>query len=474
MRAERWNILEAGREAKRGMSDDFSARRDETDLIREVFVYAHRFMKSVFVFRIGARLMDNPGFTGLVSDLALLHENGIRIILVPSGGARIDELLAIYGIRTERVDGLRISTPEAMPLIEMAAFDTATRLMNQLARNKVEAVVGNWVRARSYGVRNGVDFQATGVVDKVNVDLIERSLEDDFVPILPCIGWSAIGEPYNISSIELATELAIGLKARKLFFLTEGELFASGGIVLPKEGVASREGAMGRRSGQAGEGIVVSRLTVPAAARTLADNADTLDHTERDMLAHSITACRSGVERVHFLDGGQEGVVLKEVFSTLGSGTMVHADPFENIHPMQEEDIPDVLRIMEPLIQQGNLVRRTEEDLQRRRADYAVFETDGTIRGCGALHRYGPVHAELAALAVDENYKHLGIGQRIVNYLIEEARRQGLQGVFVLTTRSSDWFLSLGFTSATVDDLPSERRETYDQDRKSRIYVLML
>jgi amino-acid N-acetyltransferase len=443
------------------MSDDFTAKRDETELIREVFVYAHRFMKSVFVFRIGARLMDNPAFTGLVSDLALLHENGIKIVLVPSGGARIDELLAIYGIETQRVDGLRISTPEAMPLIEMAAFDTATRLMNQLARNKVEAVVGNWVRARSYGVRGGVDFQATGVVDKVNVDLIERSLEDDFVPILPCIGWSAIGEPYNISSIELATELAIGLKARKLFFLTEGELFASDGISLPKDGVASR-------------GDSVSRLTVSAAERTLADNPEVLGRAEGDMLAHSITACRSGVERVHFLDGGQEGVVLKEVFSTLGSGTMVHADPFENIRPMKEEDIPDVLRIMEPLIQQGNLVRRTEEDLQRRRADYAVFETDGTLRGCGALHRYGPTQAEVAALAVDGGYKHLGIGQRLVGYLIEEARRQGLGTVFALTTRTSDWFLSLGFSAATIDDLPEERRKTYDAGRNSRVYAIKL
>jgi amino-acid N-acetyltransferase len=448
------------------MSDDFTAKRDETELIREVFVYAHRFMGSVFVFRIGARLMDNPSFTGLVSDLALLHENGIKIILVPSGGARIDELLAIYGIKTERVDGLRISTPEAMPLIEMAAFDTATRLMNQLARNKVEAVVGNWVRARSYGVRDGVDYQATGVVDKVNVELIRRSLEDDFVPILPCIGWSAMGEPYNISSIELATELAVGLKARKLFFLTDGELFGSGMAALKGEGVA-------RRADSTLDGSL-SRLTVQAAERLLAGSGEGLDHTERDMLAHSVTACRTGVERVHFLDGGQEGVVIKEVFSTLGSGTMVHADPFEDIRPMREEDIPDVLRIMEPLIQQGNLVRRTEEELQRRRVDYAVFETDGTIRGCGALHRYGSSHAELAALAVDESYKHLGIGQRMVEYLIEEARRLKLEGVFVLTTRASDWFLSLGFSPATVEELPEERRTTYDQDRKSRIYTKKL
>ena len=192
------------------------------------------------------------------------------------------------------------------------------------------------------------------------------------------------------------------------------------------------------------------------------------------MLSHSIVACRSGIERVHFLDGGHEGAVLKEVFSTQGSGAMVHADPFEDIRPMREEDIPDVLRVMEPLIQQGNLVRRTEVDLQRGRDDYAVFETDGSIRGCGALHRHGSGLAEIAALAVDGAYTHLGIGQRIVGYLIEVARRSALEGVFVLTTRTSDWFLSLGFVPATVEDLPEDRRQSYDQERKSRVYVLRL
>ena len=128
------------------------------------------------------------------------------------------------------------------------------------------------MRARAYGVRGGVDFQATGMVEKVNVDLIRRSLDDDFVPILPCIGWSAIGEPYNISSVELATELAVSLKARKLFFLTDGELFSSSDLVLPSDGIASRDG-------------VVSRLTVYAAEATLLGNAESLDRTEREMLA---------------------------------------------------------------------------------------------------------------------------------------------------------------------------------------------
>jgi amino-acid N-acetyltransferase len=453
------------------MAEDCAMRRDETDLIREVFVYAHRFMGSVFVFRVGARLMDNPAFPVLVSDLALLHENGIKIVLVPSGGARIDELLAIYGIKTDKVDGLRISTPEAMPLIEMAAFDTATRLMNQLAKNKIEAVIGNWVRARSYGVRNGIDYQQTGVVDKISADLIQRSLEDDFVPILPCIGWSSIGEPYNISSIELATELAISLKARKLVFLTEGDILSQALEDAAGEGVAIRRDTET-------EGRSASRFTVQAAERILASADLDLAKADREMLEHSVAACRAGVERVHFLDGSKEGVVLKEVFSTLGTGTMVHADPFENIRPMKAEDIPEVLRIMEPLIQEGNLIRRSEEDLHKKRADYVVFETDGTVRGCGALHRFtsgdGPAMGEIAALAVDGSFKYLGIGQRIVAYLIGEAKKAGLKTVFALTTRTSDWFLSQGFKAAGIEDLPAERRATYDQERKSRIYILPL
>ncbi|MDP3177560.1 MAG: amino-acid N-acetyltransferase [Spirochaetaceae bacterium] len=443
------------------MSDEAMNLRDETDLIRQAFTYAQRFRGSTFVFRIGARLIDGPSFPGLLRDLALLHENGIRIVLVPSGGTRIDELLAIYGIETRRVDGLRISPPEAMPLIQMAAFDTATRLMNQLARNGVEAVVGNWVRARAYGVRKGVDFQRTGIVDKVDVDLLKRSMDDDFVPILPCIGWSVVGDTYNISSIELATQLAVGLKARKLFFLTEGEPLSLMLLDPSREGVAVRNGC-------------VSRLTPQAADSVARDESLTIAPVDRDMLKHSVAACRGGVERVHFIDGDMEGGVLKEIFSTLGYGIMVHGDPFENIRPMRQEDIPEILRIMEPSIEQGILVRRTESDLQRKCPDYAVFESDGTVRGCGALHRYGLDMAEIAGIAVDENFGHMGIGRKIVHYLIGVARKLGLASVFLLTTRTADWFQKLGFAPGGVDDLPEERRETYDQSRKSRIYVYSL
>ncbi len=440
------------------MSCEELTMRDEIDLIRQAFSYAQRFKGSVFVFRIGSRLIDGPSFPGLLRDLTLLHENGIRIVLVPSGGTRIDELLAANGIETRRVNGLRVSPPEAMPLIQMAAFDTATRLMNQLARNGVEAVISNWVRARACGVIGGVDFQRTGLVDKVYVDLLVRSMDDDFVPILPCIGWSSIGETYNISSADLATRLAVGLKARKLFFLTEGEPLSLMLIDPSREGISVRDGC-------------VSRMTPQAAASIAEDPAVAMAPSDRDILLHSVAACKEGVERIHIIDGDMDGSVLKEIFSSWGYGIMVHGDPFENIRPMCSDDIAEVLRIMEDPVEQGILVRRSETELQRRIADYAVFESDGTVRGCGALHRFAPDRGELAAIAVDPGYGRQGIGQRIVKYLLGEARKAGLAGVFLLTTKTADWFLRLGFAPGTVEDLPPERRSTYDITRNSRIYT---
>lgn len=444
-----------------GVDCDELTLRDEADLIRQAFAYAQRFKGSVFVFRIGARLIDGPSFPGLLRDLTLMHEIGIRIVLVPSGGTRIDELLSMYGIETKRVDGLRISPPEAMPLIQMAAFDTATQLMNQLARNGVEAVISNWVRARAYGVMNGIDFQRTGVVDKVYVDLLTRSMDDDFVPILPCIGWSSIGETYNISSMELATQLAIGLKARKLFFLTEGDPLSIMLLDPSREGIGMRNGC-------------VSRLTPQAAAAAAADLTLPIAPPDRDMLRHSVAACKGGVERTHFIDGDMEGGVLKEIFSTIGYGIMVHSDPFEHIRPMRPTDIPDVLHIMEPAIEQGVLVRRTETDLERSCSDFAVFESDGTVLGCGALHRFDTDRGEIAAIAVDQNFGRQGIGRKIVHYLIGEARRLGLSEIFILTTQTADWFLRLGFAPGGIDDLPPERRDRYDQNRNSRIYTYSL
>jgi amino-acid N-acetyltransferase len=166
--------------------------------------------------------------------------------------------------------------------------------------------------------------------------------------------------------------------------------------------------------------------------------------------------------------------VLRELFSNLGAGTMLYADEYESIRPLQSRDIPDLLRLMEPLMRQGVLVRRSPEAIQEREGDYAVFEIDGSVHACGALHDWGEGQGEIAAITTDSAYAGMGLGRRIVRYLIDRAKKQGLRRVFILTTRSQDWFELLGFKECPLESLPERKRRSYDRARGSKAYALDL
>jgi len=160
--------------------------------------------------------------------------------------------------------------------------------------------------------------------------------------------------------------------------------------------------------------------------------------------------------------------------SSLDLGTMVYGNDYESIRPMKPEDIGDVLRLMQPLVQEGVLVKRTEDDLNARQGDFVVYSIDEVVHACGALHDYGEGKGEIAAIATNPVYRHLSMGRRIVSFLIEKAARAGMTSVFALTTRTVDWFEQLGFIEADVESLPARKRENYDHARKSRIFVLDL
>ncbi len=208
--------------------------REHVDTIREVFSYIKQFRGTTFVVKIDDVVMNDPLFSVLVKDLALLHEAGIRIIIAPSAKERIDEVLARYEVPYKIIKGVRVTSDEAIPFIKMAAFDSSNRVMTMLSANGVTAVIGNWVRARGIGVIDGVDFQSAGVVESVRVESVREMLEDGVIPILPCIGWSSVGKPYNISSNELAVVVATTLGAEKLIFVTARPGFAAQSFVVPE------------------------------------------------------------------------------------------------------------------------------------------------------------------------------------------------------------------------------------------------
>jgi amino-acid N-acetyltransferase len=317
------------------------------------------------------------------------------------------------------------------------------------------------VRARGIGVLGGVDYESSGLVEKLHIDIIKNTLDQGLIPIFPNIGWNAKGKPYNISSDELAFALSCQLKAAKLFFITSATGISAKKFVVP-EGVNVND-----------DGII-NQLTVDEAGEFLELNAQKKYNEIIEMVTLGYRACREGVQRVHFVDGRVEGMVLKEIFTNRGLGTMIYGNHFENVRAMEYNDIPEVLRIMQPSIEAEILIPRTAADLEQKKDDYVVYEVDDTVHGCGALHVFDDDKAEIAGIAVDETSENRSIGKKIVTYLIDKATRLKLREVFVLTTQTADWFLQLGFAEGSVEDLPEEKKKKYNTSRKSRVLLYRL
>jgi amino-acid N-acetyltransferase len=443
----------------------------QVDLIREAFHYQSRFEGSTMVFKVDFPVTGEPAFPYLVKDLALLAQTGFRVVIVPGAKEHIDAILNTQGIKAEwaAMDDFRaparITSAEAIPFVEMAAFHVATKYMTCLTASRIDALIGNFVRARGLGVVNGVDMEHTGSVDKIYVNSLSRSLDMGMVPILPCIGWSPAGKPYNVPSDEIALAAAAALGAVK-FFIVSARRLCIGATDIPVGLETRPDGSLIRLTPPQAEAVL--------AARAMAHNAETeLEQSLRE-LKLAVRASRAGVDRVHIIDGREEGAILKELFSNLGVGTMLYADEYESIRAVHSRDMPDILRLMEPLMQTGILVRRGPEQIQEKKDDYVVFEIDGSIHACGALHDWGEGQGEIAAIATDPLYAELSLGRRIVGYLAEKARKSGMKRVFVLTTHTQDWFESMGFREAPIESLPERKLRLYDQQRRSKVFALEL
>ena len=111
---------------------------DHVELIRQAFGYITRFKGRTFVLKIENPVIDDPAFRLMVRDITLLHQLGIRVVIVPGTKERIDEVLTRYGVRWDTEAGVRVSTPEMVPFIKMAASDVANRVMTLLAQNEAE------------------------------------------------------------------------------------------------------------------------------------------------------------------------------------------------------------------------------------------------------------------------------------------------------------------------------------------------
>ncbi|MBC7981313.1 MAG: GNAT family N-acetyltransferase [Armatimonadetes bacterium] len=196
----------------------------------------------------------------------------------------------------------------------------------------------------------------------------------------------------------------------------------------------------------------------------------------RELLAAAAFACHSGVPRVHVLNGRQQGVLVDELFSNEGVGTMVHADSYRVIRALREEDIPELLGMIGRVVRRTKLVARNYEDIQRKLGDYHVMAIDDNVVGCVALHPYPSENcAEVACLYVKQAHEGRGYGIELVAYAELIAANKNIPRVFALTNRAADFFIRANYTQSDLIALPAHRKLQYEASgRDSLVFEKIL
>jgi amino-acid N-acetyltransferase len=447
------------------------------NIVREAFHYQNRFASKTIVFKIEFPVTEEASFPYLMKDIGMLAKAGIKVVIVQGASEYIDRVLKEHNKVSQFLGGERITKKDEIPYVETAAFHAASLFMTALSVDRVDAVVGNFVRARGRGVVNGSDFECTGSVDKIFSKSILRILDAGMIPILPCIGWSAIGKPYNVPGDEIAIAVCKALDALKLIIVQADCKFNIKDFDVPKSVERDDTGRLLRLNPDEARIVLETNIEKDSIQKDkITKGRPELNKKMRmlNLLNLAVRASDAGVERTHIIDSREEGGILRELFSNLGAGTMVYADEYEAIRGIHNSDISDMLRLMEPLMQKNVLLRRTAEDIQKKKDDYVVFVIDGSVHGCAALHNWGEDQAEIAALAASRTQSEIGIGRRIVKYLIEKAKKTGYKRVFVLTTNTQDWFETMDFRETPIDTLPKEKLKLYNRERNSKAFALDL
>ena len=429
--------------------------RSFVHLIRSAAPYVHAFRAKTFVIAFGGEVVADDEFLGVIHDLNLLHSLGIRLVVVHGFRPQVEAILAAQGIPSRYAHGVRVTDVDAMDCALEAAGQVRARIEALLslglanspmagARNRVST--GNYLTAKPIGVVDGTDMELSGEVRRVDTEAIQQRLDDGDIVLISPIGYSPTGEIFNLTVEEVATQVAVRLEAMKLIFLMDAD------------GVRN-----GRRQ-------LVTDLSTTDAEALLAKR-DRLTPDVRLYLPAAIRACNNGVKRAHLISRRLDGALLLELFTRDGVGSMIASTALANLRSATIDDVGGILGVIEPLEEQGVLVRRSRERLESEIERFVVAEYDGHIVGCAALYAFPDEKVgELAALAVQPDFRREGYGEALMREIETRARRLKLAELFVLTTRTAHWFLERGFRSASVADLPQQKQSLYNYQRKSLVY----
>lgn len=420
---------------------------------RAVTPYINAFRGRTFVIAFGGKAVQSEFAKTLAYDVNLLVSLGIRLVLVHGARPQIEEELAEKKLESKYHRGYRVTDAAALDCVldavgsvylEIEAMLSQGLPNTPMANSRIRVIGGNFITGQPIGVLDGIDMHYAGKVRKVDAEGINAQLGLGNIVLLNCEGPSPTGEIFNLQMEEAAEAVATAIKADKLVYLTDSR------------GVTDQSGEL------------LDAMTADEASQLLRD-ADWLTSDMVRYLPCAVRASRAGVGRVHLIGYQQDGALLRELFTHDGVGTVITRESLENIREAKPDDIAALIALIEPMEQEGILVHRPRELLEREIERFSIMLHDGIIVGCAALYPHSEDEAELACLAVSPEHREWGYGEQLMQRIERRAKKAGFKRLFVLTTRTEHWFVERGFKLGTVDDLPTAKKEMYNYQRRSKV-----
>ncbi|MEM7027697.1 MAG: amino-acid N-acetyltransferase [Pseudomonadota bacterium] len=427
------------------------------ELFRDAAPYIHSHHDKRFVIQMGGEIIASDNFQHLIHDLALLYSLGIKLVLVFGVRTQIDSLLKERNITPQYCESLRVTDEASISSVKQAVGEVKIQIEALLSmglpnsampKMDIKIASGNYVTGRPYGVVNGVDFKLTGRVRNVENDTINKRLDSNEIVLITPLGYSSTGEIFNLSSIEVAAKVAIGINADKLILLSNNKEF--------KES----------------DNNIIRQLTCAEAKDMLGSTINNIDETPATALAQGIMACEAGVGRIHYVSNDMDGGLLQELFTRDGFGTLLSSMPFDKVRQASVSDVGGIYELILPLEEQGILIKRSREKIENDIKDYKVLVRDGTVIACAALHNFPDDNMmEIACMAVHPDYQNQMMGEQLYQYLELLAIEKGAEKIIALTTQTSHWFIEKGFAEVDFESLPIKKRDIYDYQRNSIVLI---
>lgn len=440
---------------KNNSSADFSI-----DLLRLTSPYINTHRGKTFVIWFSGAMVEATGFTTLIHDLTLLSHLGIKLVLVHGMRDQLDTELkrqhieSEYGTDSHSAQRMRITTTDSLPAVAAVTGDIRCRLESAFSTGlpnspmsgaKISLMSGNLIVARPYGIRDGVDYQHTGEIRKLRVQKIRSLLDAEMVVVLSPIGYSTTGEMFNLLSEDVAMQAAIEINADKLIYLHADANSIDNDL---HEISATDKHHVSHLAQDTGQTSSISSV-----------------------IERSKRACRHGVDRCHIVDANNKDALLRELFTRDGSGLLINQGDYDNVRPADSNSVNGIMELIKPLISDGTLADRTEQDLEREIDNFYITEREGSVICCASLQNFGDI-AELGCLAVHPDFRASGKATEILEHLIKIAKQKDCRQLISLSTRTGDWFLEQGFTQGDIKLLNQLPRA--ENIRGSRLYVLNL